>query len=292
MLEIKVAAKINWTLDILGRRADGYHEMDMLMHSVGVYDTLTFAPAERLTMQLSGGPPLRVDENNLVLRAAKALQHETGTSLGATVALSKRIPIGAGMGGGSADAAAALVGLDRLWSLDLPQETLSRLALALGADVPFFLRGGLQRAQGVGERLTPIGYRRDFWLVILHPGRGLSTKEVFTAFAASGVEESFRPDTEAAQNALKAGDAIALTAALGNVLEPISVRERPEIERARQALLDRGALGARMTGSGSAVFGLFQNAKEARVSWKALHATYRRCFMAPTTRSAITATEC
>lgn len=291
MLEIKVAAKINWTLDILGKRDDGYHEMDMLMHSVGLYDTLGLARAEGLTLQFLGGPPLRVDEHNLVLRAALALQEEIGASPGATITLSKRIPVGAGMGGGSADAAAALVGLSLLWGLSLPQETISRLALGLGADVPFFLRGGLQRVRGVGEVLTPLEYRRDFWLVIIHPGRGLSTREIFAAFDTSGTEALERPNTGAAQNALQRGDAEALAVTLGNVMEPISVRERPEIERARQDLLSQGALAARMTGSGSAVFGLFTGAKAARIAWKALRPVYRRCFMAPTTRCAITVQE-
>ena len=146
MLEIQAHAKINWTLDAVGKRPDGYHELDMLMQSVSLHDTLTMQEADSLVLMLSQGARVPDDGNNLVLRAARRLMEATGVERGAIMTLQKRIPVAAGMGGGSADAAAVLVGLNRLWRLGLKQTELEEIGLSIGADVPFCVRGGLVRA--------------------------------------------------------------------------------------------------------------------------------------------------
>ena len=183
------------------------------------------------------------------------------------------------MGGGSSDAAAALVGLNRLWGLGLSADRLEEIGLTVGADVPFCVRGGLQRAQGVGERLTPLAMKKPLYLVAFQPCRGLSTKDVFTALHEDGIRGEDRPDNDAAQRALAAGDVRALGAALGNVLEPVSRRMRPEIDRAIRAIEESGAVGARMTGSGSAVFGVFMHAGACRRAADRLAAAYPTCRM-------------
>ena len=149
-MRIAARGKINWTLDIVGRREDGYHLMDMLMQPVTLEDEVTLGPADSLTLTCGGWPRLTPREDNLALRAARALQEATGCRLGAAIHVEKRVPVGAGMGGGSADAAAVLFGLNRLWETGLSAGELERIGLTLGADVPFCLRGGLTRTTGVG----------------------------------------------------------------------------------------------------------------------------------------------
>ena len=237
-LKIQARAKINWTLDVVGTLPNGYHDLDMLMQSVTLCDQMTMEEAPQLSLYVraQGRAFVPADGNNLVLKAAAALQAATGCTRGARITLKKYIPVAAGMGGGSSDAAAALVGLNRLWGLGLSADRLEEIGLTVGADVPFCVRGGLQRAQGVGERLTPLAMKKPLYLVAFQPCRGLSTKEVFTALHEDGIRGEDRPDNEAAQRALAAGDVRALGAALGNVLEPVSRRMRPEIDRAIRAI--------------------------------------------------------
>ena len=276
-MRLTARAKINWTLDIVGQRADGYHLMDMLMQPVTLADEVILLPADEITLTTGGSPLLPADQKHLAYRAAMALKRHTGYPGGAAIHVEKRIPVGAGMGGGSADAAAVLVGLNRLWGLNLSTAELEAIGLTLGADVPFCIRGGLQRAQGVGERLTPVPLDHDLYLVAFQPCLGLSTKEVFTSLHEDGILDSDRPDNEAAQAALMRGDVQALGRAMGNVLEPVSRRMRPELDRAIRAIEESGACGARMTGSGSAVFGVYRDEAEAQRAAQALRRTYPTC---------------
>ena len=215
MLCLQAPAKINWTLDILGVRPDGYHLLEMLMQSVDLCDTLCLWEADELTLEgnaqsaagqgeAMASQPVRFDERNLVFRAAQALLAHTGKRLGARMQLTKRIPSGAGLGGGSADAAAALVGLNALWKLNLSREALLDIGLRLGADVPFLLTGGLARVSGIGERMVSLSPAPEIWLVITQPCAGLSTAEVFAAYDAGG-PLGLRPDNDAAQAALENG---------------------------------------------------------------------------------------
>ena len=260
-MRIAARAKINWTLDIVGKREDGYHLMDMLMQPISLADDITLLPQEELTLSVSGFPRVNPGPENLALRAAVLLKQVTGYTGGASIHVHKRIPVGAGMGGGSADAAGVLAGLNRLWGTGLTQAELETLGLQLGADVPFCLRGGLQRAQGVGELLTPLPCGGLYWLVVIQPCPGLSTKEVFSRFSLEACEG--KPDTQGAAEALAQGDWRRLCACLGNVLQAVSAELRPEISEAIAALRAQGAAGAWMTGSGSAVFGLFTSAPAA-----------------------------
>lgn len=282
MLKIQARAKINWTLDAVGKRPDGYHELDMLMQSVSLCDTLTMRPADTLTLMLEHGARVPDDGNNLVLRAARALQEAAGIARGAQITLAKRIPVAAGMGGGSADAAAALKGLTQLWALPFTDAQLEEIGLKIGADVPFCVRGGLARARGVGEQLESHTPGRQLWLVGIQPCRGLSTKEVFGAFRWDEVPAADHPKTDEALEALEHGDVRTLCASLGNVLQRGAEEQRPEIAQAIADLVEAGAVGAQMTGSGSAVFGVFARAKECRIAHAKLRAKYRTCRMMST----------
>ncbi|MBR5302898.1 MAG: 4-(cytidine 5'-diphospho)-2-C-methyl-D-erythritol kinase [Clostridia bacterium] len=279
-LKIQARAKINWTLDVVGVLPNGYHDLDMLMQSVTLCDQMTIEDADDLTLSVRmGGAYVPADESNLVLRAARALQQHSGCAKGARMTLRKYIPVAAGMGGGSSDAAAALKGLNVLWGLELDDDTLEKIGLTIGADVPFCIRGGLQRAQGVGERLTPVAIKRPLYIVAFQPCRGLSTKEVFTSLHEDGIDDADRPDNDAAQRALETGDVRLLGRSMGNVLEPVSRRMRPDIDKAIRDIEAAGAVCARMTGSGSAVFGVFLHAGVCRKAAQELQKVYPTCRM-------------
>ena len=285
MLRLLANAKINWTLDIVGKRDDGYHYMDMLMGSVALADELTFSPADVLTLTMPGRQTLPVDDN-LIFKAAHALRDATGHSGGAAITLHKHAPIGAGMGGGSADAAAALIGLNALWQTGLTPEMLQSIGLTVGADVPFMLTGGFARVRGIGEQLQPLPHIPRVPLLVVQPCQALSTKEVFTAFdAQSGI---VHPMTDLAQEALLAFDLPALSQFAGNVLQPVSEAKRPQITEAIAALHACGAGFATMTGSGSAVFGAFDNEQRAVLAYRALHKRWRKCWLTHTATEGIT----
>ena len=279
-MRLKARAKINWTLDIVGQRADGYHLMDMLMQPVTLADDITLAPAEEITLTTGGTPLLPADEKHLAYRAAMALKKHTGYPGGAAIHVEKHIPVGAGMGGGSADAAGVLVGLNRLWGLNLPQSELEAIGLTLGADVPFCIRGGLTRTTGIGENMEDLPCGRNWPLVVIQPCEGLSTKEIFTAYHEDVVDA--RPDNAAAALALANGDAAALSAAMANVMQPVSEARRPGIHEAIVALKEQGAFVAQMTGSGSAVFGAFADEASAANAYEALRIRWERTYLCKT----------
>ncbi len=251
-------AKINWTLSVLSQREDGYHVLEMLMQSIGLSDTLEITEDAGLAFSIVGRAPVPSGADNLVMRAAEAIRGYAGVRRGAHIRLKKRIPVGAGLGGGSADAAATLLGLDRLWGLNLRAEELEGIALSLGADVPFCLTGGLAHAQGVGERLTHLPLPPPVDLVVIKPTAGLSTPTVFRTYDALQTKP-VNPDTQKAARALSVGDLPGLASSMGNALTPAAASIRPEIIDCIQALEHYGALRAQMTGSGSAVIGLFSS---------------------------------
>ncbi|MCL1855869.1 MAG: 4-(cytidine 5'-diphospho)-2-C-methyl-D-erythritol kinase [Clostridia bacterium] len=292
MLLVKARAKINWTLDVTGRRPDGYHWMDMLMSSVELHDTLFLEEAEKISLAVAGKPgeifDVPVDENNLVLRAAQSLRQAFGETRGAAIRLVKRIPVGAGLGGGSADAAAAIIGLCQLWEMNPSVEKKNALGLSIGADVPFLLTGGLARVSGIGEVLEPLTAPEPIWLVVVQPCGGLSTREVFKTYGHGPAGGTRRPDGPEAQSALAARDLPRLALAMGNVLEPVGIAMQPLIGNAITELLNYGAVRAMMTGSGSAVFGVFECESKARAAGERLRGRWKRTIVTQTAREGCT----
>lgn len=279
-MRLKARAKINWTLDIVGQREDGYHLMDMLMQPVTLADDVLLTTADEITLTTGGSPLLPADEKHLAYRAAMALKKHTGYPGGAAIHVEKHIPVGAGMGGGSADAAAVLVGLNEMWGCNLPQDELENIGLTLGADVPFCIRGGLTRTTGIGESMENLPCGRCWPLVVIQACEGLSTKEIFTAYHEGVVDA--RPDNDAAAHALAKGDSMALSAAMANVMQPVSEARRSGIAQAIRALAEYGAFAAQMTGSGSAVFGAFTDAASAGKAYEALCSRWERTFLCET----------
>lgn len=260
-LVLRTPAKVNLTLEVLGERDDGYHEIVTVMQAIDLYDRLTLEEAPTITLAVDV-PGLPADDGNLVLRAARLLAEAAGVRRGAAIRLAKRIPVAAGLGGGSSDAAATLVGLSRLWGLRWSRERLGALAVRLGMDVPFFLGTGRATGTGRGERLRALPAGGGYGLVLVNPNVPLSTREVY-----AGVPVGRRGDGSAAAamaEALRRRSPARVAAALANDLEPVAARMLPAIERMKAALLAAGALGAAMSGSGPTVFGVARSYDDAR----------------------------
>ena len=264
-LTLEAPAKINLTLDILGRRTDGYHDMRMVMQAVSLGDTVTVAEAAGGFSLLTEGISLPAGKVTLEQRAADAFFHRLGRPVpGLEVRLAKRVPAYAGLGGGSADVAAVLRCLRTLYAPDLPRQALEEIGLAGGSDVPFCVRGGTCLAEGRGEILTDLPPLPDCAIVLCKPDFGLPTPELFARL--DGADLGPRPDT---------------AACLGNVFERVLTEEEgEEIRSIKEALLRHSALGAAMSGSGPTVFGLFDDRQKAVRAKEALEGRYRQTYLA------------
>lgn len=274
-------AKINLSLRVVGRRPDGYHLLDSLVGFAALGDRVTVQPADTLSLEIAGPYASALSANdkadNLVLRAAKALRTLTGTGRGAAITLHKTLPVAGGIGGGSADAAAAIHALIDLWKIDPPEDALAKMALNLGADVPVCLSAAPSRMQGVGERLTPLpSFPKDPapGLLLVNPGVGTSTAEVFGALSGNFVETK-APSSAPWRNA---ADLAAALTPLGNNLTEAACKVTPEIARVLGALPSLpGCRYAAMSGSGATCFALFDDAEsahEAARTFKASHPSW------------------
>ena len=274
---INAPAKINIGLDVLRRREDGYHEVKMIMQSIRLFDRLTLTksdkPGIRLTTNLRFLP---VNEDNLVYRSAKLLMDEYKLEGGLDIQLDKRIPVAAGMAGGSADAAGVLVGLNVLYGAKLSMSELCALGAKIGADVPFALMGGTCRVQGVGDVMKALPPCPDCWFTVVMPDYGVSTPEAFAAYDKVG--SSTHPDCEAQEKAIRAEDLAGVCAAAGNALEECSGAR--DNEAIKTALKENGAVTALMTGSGAAVFGIFESEEAARNAAEAVRAQWPQVYVA------------
>lgn len=256
-LELQSYAKVNLTLDVLEKRPeDGYHYVKTVMVPISLADRVVLEPAETLSLSCSPAIPGAAEEN-LAYRAAALLRQATGYAGGAAIHIDKVIPVAGGVAGGSTNAAATLVGLNRLWGTGLSDQELIDLAIRLGSDVPFFVRARPARVEGIGERLTPLVVARPIWLVIATPDVAKSTGNVYKLF--DELTEVDRPDTAAMEAALAAGDLHGVAAALGNVFEQVMLPRHPEIGQLKRAMLQGGALGALMSGAGPTVLGIVED---------------------------------
>lgn len=271
-LRIKAAAKLNFSLDILGIRPDGYHEMDMVMQTIDLFDDVEFSKAGTISVFSDGSPD---GPENLAWKAAEAFFRAAKRSGGARIRLNKRIPAQAGMAGGSADAAAVLIGLNALYDARLSPEALRDAGLSVGADVPYCLIGGTARVRGIGEIVEPMPPFLSGYLVVAKPAIGISTAEAFRRFDRA--ENLRHPDIAALLSVMEKGQLDALSLFMENVLEQSEQNET--VETLRQELLKNGALAARMTGSGSAVFGLFSEKEAASRCAVALAGENRQIFV-------------
>ena len=259
-IKVKARGKINLGLDVLGRRPDGYHEVRMVMQTVGLYDSLEIKkiPEEEIRIE-TNLKYLPVDENNLVYKAVKLMKETSGFSGGVYVNLHKFIPVSAGMAGGSTDAAGVMFGVNKLFGLgfDLPQ--MMEMGLKLGADVPYCLMRGTALAEGIGEKLTRIPAAPHMDILLAKPRISVSTRMVYEKLDSTPITS--HPDTMAILKAIAAGDVKALCASMGNVLESVTVPMYPVIAKLKRQMMDTGATGAMMSGSGPTVFGIYPDAE-------------------------------
>lgn len=257
---LSAAAKVNLALEVLRRRADGYHELATVLQTVDLSDRVVLEDAEAIDLRTSS-PAVPADTTNLAVGAALALSEAAGGRRGVRITLDKRIPVAAGLGGGSADAAAVLLGLNRLWGLRWPAARLEGIAVTLGMDVPFFLRGGVALATGRGERLTRLA-GSTFALVLVNPRIGASTAEVYGRVTPAMYSDGSR--TRALVAALRSHRPARIAASLYNGLERAVAPAYPQVAQMEAALLAAGALGAAMSGSGPTVFGVARSWEHAR----------------------------
>lgn len=264
-LNLIAPAKINLSLDVLGRRVDGYHNVEMVMQTIGLWDSINFQLRTDHQVQIRcNHPSVPTAEGNIAYKAASLLKELTGKGhLGATITIEKNIPVAAGLGGGSADAAAVLKGLNALWDLKLSPRELARAGLHLGADVPFCLMGGTAIARGIGEILTPLPPPSSLWVVLLKPNVGVSTAEIYHRYNDAVVAR--RPNTDALVAALAAGSKDAIAEAMANVLESVTFSLLPELGQLKQQAMEYGAFASQMTGSGPTIFALAADRRQAEV---------------------------
>lgn len=266
-MNVKAYAKINWYLRVKGKRSDGYHDLEMIMQHINLHDDLHVEtlPDKELRLSIMGSCSINGAEDNLIIKAARLLQTLSGTAKGANIRLEKRIPIGAGLGGGSADAAAVLTGLNRLWGLDYTLRQLQQIGLQIGADVPYCLEPGPAIVSGIGEKVQQVDFKQGAWLVLLKPEASLSTKDVFSRYRHAGPAA---PRLDEAVEAIACGRWELLNGAGINSLQAPAIDMLPEINDLIEALKNNGALFAQMSGSGSAVFGVFRSKFDAEMAYQ------------------------
>ena len=262
-MRLQAFAKINLGLDVLGKREDGYHEVRMIMQTIRMYDQLDMRKSVEPGIHLKTNKKyIPVDENNLVWRAAKLMMDTCGIMEGVSIHLHKVIPVAAGMAGGSSDAAATLVGMNRLFHCGLSKEKLMELGVQIGADVPYCVLRGTALAEGIGEKLTVLPPMPDCWILIGKPGISVSTKYVYTTLDLN--TDTVHPDIDGMKKALEDGNLYGITERMGNVLQDVTIPAYPEVERIKEQMKALGAVNAMMSGSGPTVFGIFDNEEKAQ----------------------------
>lgn len=262
-MRLQAFAKINLGLDVVGKREDGYHEVRMIMQTIRMYDQLDMRKSVEPGIHLTTNKKyIPVDENNLVWRAAKLMMDTCGIIEGVSIHLHKVIPVAAGMAGGSSDAAATLVGMNRLFHCGLSKEKLMELGVQIGADVPYCVLRGTALAEGIGEKLTVLPPMPDCWILIGKPGISVSTKYVYTTLDLN--TDTVHPDIDGMKKALEDGNLYGITERMGNVLQDVTIPAYPEVERIKEQMKTLGAVNAMMSGSGPTVFGIFDNEEKAQ----------------------------
>jgi len=268
-LYTKAMGKINLTLDVINKRADGYHNLKMVMQTVELHDVLELKKLENGITVLCENSLVPTNDSNIAFKAANALCEYTDRKLNVAIHIEKNIPVSAGMAGGSSDAAAVLKGMNELFGLNLKKDELLKIGKTIGADVPYCLCGGTMLAEGIGDILTPLDPLNGVNIVLVKPRIEVSTAWVFKNFKESDVLE--RPDTDALINALKKNDLRTIGSKLSNVLESVTVRANPVIDEIKSKLLDCGAIGSLMSGSGPTVFGIFEDYSSAQKAFNKMY---------------------
>lgn len=274
-VQIKAPAKINLTLDVIGKRPNGYHELRMIMQTIDIYDELsimhTGSPDIVLTMNKELPDKIK-PEQNLVYKAAKLMQEHFSLPYGFQIHLTKNIPAAAGLAGGSSDCAATLLGINKLCGLSLTKDELCELGVTLGADVPFCIKKGTMLSEGIGEILTPLPNLAPLWVVLIKPNFSLSTGYVYTHLNLNHL--NYHPDTSRAVDAISRHDSVTVGQTLSNVLETVAFEEYPVLGDLKEFFLQNGSIGSLMSGSGPSTYGLYQDEILATIAYRTAKKKY------------------
>ncbi len=266
--QIKAYAKINLGLDVVGRLANGYHQVRMIMQTVGIYDELTFTKCGEGIHLSTDQKGIPLGDDNLVVKAARIMMEEYHIPGGVSIQLKKTIPVAAGMAGGSSDAAAVFKGLNRLFDLDTSLEELMRLGVRVGADVPYCILGGTALAEGIGEKLTSLNPAPECFVMVAKPDIDVSTKEVYQELDSREIRK--HPDIDGMVEAIWEESLQGILDRMGNVLEQVTEEKYPIVSRLKERMKELGALNSMMSGSGPTVFGIFVNERVAREAFEQL----------------------
>ncbi|SHI52109.1 4-(cytidine 5'-diphospho)-2-C-methyl-D-erythritol kinase [Lutispora thermophila] len=263
----KAPAKINLAIDVLSKRPDGFHDVKMIMQSVALYDVISLKPVHggRITVT-SNSKNIPTDGKNIVYKTAEYIRHKYNVKSGVEIHIEKNIPISAGLAGGSTDAAAVLKLLDKAWNLKLTKTEMLEAAKKLGSDVPFCITGGTALAEGLGEKLTNLKSMPECYILLAKPDMDISTKEVYEGIDLEEITR--RPDIDAIIEAINEGNLNKIGDNLWNVLEYVTIKKCPLIKDIKEKLMEYGALGSVMSGSGPTVFGLFKDQSQAYMAYE------------------------
>lgn len=278
-IDLKSRAKVNLSIDVLGKREDGYHLVEMIMQTIDLYDKLKITEIEENSILIkSNSLDIPLNEDNIMYKAVNLLKNQFNIEKGIEISIEKNIPVAAGMAGGSSNAAAVLVGLNKLWNLGLSENELKDIGLKLGADVPFCITGGSTLAEGIGEKLTNIkGLPEDLNILVCKPNIFVSTKEVYQSLNMDKVKR--RPKNKELIDALQKEDVKFISENMVNVLEEVTSLKYSEIGQIEDIMIKNKALGSMMSGSGPTVFGLFDNKDCAIKAKKDLQAKYNQVYL-------------
>lgn len=278
-IDLKSRAKVNLSIDVLGKRADGYHIVEMIMQTIDLYDKLKITEIEENSILIkSNSVDIPLNEDNIMYKAANLLKNKFNIEKGIEISIEKNIPVAAGMAGGSSNAAAVLVGLNKLWNLGLSENELKDIGLKLGADVPFCITGGSALAESIGEELTNIkGLTEDLNILVCKPNIFVSTKEVYQSLNMDKVKR--RPKNKELIDALQNEDVKFISENMVNVLEEVTSLKYSEIGQIEDIMIKNKALGSMMSGSGPTVFGLFDNKDCALKAKENLQAKYNQVYL-------------
>lgn len=257
----RAAAKINLAIDVLRKRPDGYHDVSMIMQSVALYDTITVRALRGEIKVTSNTDKIPVDDSNIVYKAAQLLKTKYNVKEGVLINIDKTIPVAAGLAGGSADAALTIKLLNKAWDLRLSKSEILEAGKKLGSDVPFCIQGGTALAEGLGEKLTSLRGIPDCLILLAKPAADISTKEVYEGLSLEDIKE--RPDIKDMVRCINEGNLEGISQNMCNVLETVTIKKCPQIKELKEKLMEYGALGSMMSGSGPTVFGIFKDNSSA-----------------------------
>jgi 4-diphosphocytidyl-2-C-methyl-D-erythritol kinase len=280
MISLNAHAKINLSLDVLSKREDGYHNLQMIMQTIQLHDTISIQEIPSGVEIKCAAPYVPNNSSNIAYKAAEAMINKYKLDAGVSIVIDKKIPVAAGLAGGSTDAAAVIKGINTLFKLGIEQNELMLLGKTIGADVPYCIMGGTALAEGIGEKLTTLKKLRNIPIILIKPKIGVSTAWVYKSLDLDKVTE--RPNTEMLISALEKRDIKFVAESMRNVLESVTLVKYPIIAKIKKDLIRKGALGSMMSGSGPTVFGIFEDKEKAKNAYNILRKSKHDCFLTHT----------